>query len=323
MSSNVAAAAAGYWNRNGRELLKKYGLMISFIVMSAIISAVTPGFLTGQNILNILRQSSIVGIMAIGTTFVIIGGGFDISIGSTLALCAALALGLQTHMHWAAASAIAVLAGAAVGFVNGVLSAKLRIVPIITTLGTMTIVRGLTYLYTKGYPIVGASEPFKWIGSGYLFGLPFPIIALVLLVIAWQFILGETRLGRYVCAVGGNKEASRLSGIPVDFYLIATFVIGGVTAALSGIVYASRLNSVTPLAGNGYELDAIASAVIGGTSVSGGEGTVVGTLVGVLLMTIINNMFNLLGIQVYVQYLIKGIIILLVVGVDSYSKRPR
>lgn len=323
MGVDVAAAAASFWGRTGRATLKKYGLMISFILMSAVISVVTPGFLTGQNILNILRQSSIVGIMAIGTTFVIIGGGFDISVGSTMALCAALTLGLQSQMHWAAASAAAVAAGAAVGLMNGVLSAKFRIVPIITTLGTMTIVRGLTYLYTKGYPIVGQSEAFKWIGSGYLLGFPFPIIALVALVALCQFVLSETRLGRYVCAVGGNKEASRLSGIPVDFYLISTFVIGGVMAALSGIVYASRLNSVTPLAGNGYELDAIASAVIGGTSVSGGEGTVVGTLVGVLLMTIINNMFNLLGVQVYVQYLIKGVIILLVVGVDSYSKRPR
>jgi len=141
------------------------------------------------------------------------------------------------------------------------------------------------------------------------------------MVIFWQIILSNTKMGRYACAVGGNKEAARLSGVRVDYYHIMTFIIGGLMAAMSGIVYASRLNSATPLAGQGYELDAIASTVIGGTSVSGGEGSIIGTLVGVLLLNVVSNMFNLLGIQVYIQYLIKGIIILTVVGFDSYSKK--
>ena len=300
--------------------MRKYGMTIGFLIMSIIISVITPNFLTTGNILNMLRQSSIVGIMAIGSTFVIIGGGFDISVGSLLALTAAMSLGFQQYLPWYFAIVLVLCVGGIVGLVNGLLTAKIKIVAIITTLGTMTILRGLTYLYTGGYPILGGSEDFKFIGSGYIGFMPVPIIIFIIMVIFWQFILTKTKLGRYACAVGGNKEAARLSGVPVDRYHILTFVIGGLMAAMSGIIYASRLNSATPLAGQGYELDAIASTVIGGTSVSGGEGSVVGTLIGVLLLNVVNNMFNLLGIQVYIQYVIKGIIILTVVGFDSYSK---
>jgi len=308
------------WGKRGGFSLKKYGLMIGFVFISVIISIVTPNFLSSTNILNILRQSSIVGVMAIGTTFVIIGGGFDISVGSLLALTAAMSLKLQQVLPWYVVAALVLLAGAFFGLVNGLLTAKLHIVAIITTLGTMTILRGLTYLYTGGYPVVGDSEAFKFIGAGYLGPIPFPILIFLSMVLLWQFILSKTTLGRYACAVGGNKETTRLSGVAVDFYHVMTFVIGGLMAALAGIIYASRLNSATPLAGQGYELDAIASCVIGGTSVSGGEGSIVGTMIGVLLLNVVNNMFNLLGIQVYVQYLIKGVIILTVVGFDSYAR---
>jgi ribose transport system permease protein len=309
--------------RRGGFSLQKYGLMIGFVFISVVISILTPDFLSSTNLLNILRQSSIIGVMAIGTTFVIIGGGFDISVGSLLALTAAMSLKLQQVMPWYVVLIVVLAAGAFFGMINGVLTAKLHIVAIITTLGTMTILRGLTYLYTGGYPLVGSSEQFKFIGSGYIGPIPFPILIFLSMVALWQFILSKTTLGRYSCAVGGNKETSRLSGVPVDFYHIMTFVIGGIMAALSGIIYAARLNAATPLAGQGYELDAIASCVIGGTSVSGGEGSVIGTMIGVLLLNVVNNMFNLLGIQVYVQYLIKGIIILTVVGFDSYTRYKR
>ena len=305
------------------QITQKYGIMILFSILSIIISIVTPNFLNSQNIINILRQSSIIGVMAIGTTFVIIGGGFDISVGSVLALSAAMALGLQVHMHWVLATTVVLLVGTAIGFCNGFLASKIGIVPIIATLGTQTFVRGLTYMYTGGYPVTGDSAGFQFIGSGYIGVIPFPIILLLSMVFLWQFVLSKTPLGRYSCAIGGNKEATRLSGVNVDFYQIMTFVIGGGMASMAGIVYAARLSSATPLAGQGYDLDAIASTVIGGTSVSGGQGSIVGTLIGVLLMTILNNMFNLMGVQVYVQYLVKGMIILLVVGIDSYSKKQK
>lgn len=306
------------------ELLKRYGLLISFFILSLAISLVTPNFLSPRNLLNILRQSTIVGIMAVGTTFVIIGGGFDISVGSVLALSAALTLGLQTSMHWALAAAVAILAGTLVGLVNGLLAAKIHIVPMIATLGTSTIVRGLVYLYTGGYPINGRAPELEYIGSGYLGGIPVPVVVMVVLVAFFQFVLAKTQLGRYCCAVGGNKEATRLAGVSVDFYHIMTFLIGGLMAGISGVVYAARLSSATPLAGQNYDMDAIAAVVIGGTSVSGGEGTVFGAMIGVLLLTVVTNAFNLLGVPVYIQYVIKGLIILVVVGIDSYTKkRPR
>lgn len=301
---------------------RKYGVMIGFAFICLVISLITHNFMTTKNILNILRQSSIVGIMAIGTTFVIIGGDFDISVGSILAFAAALTIGFQKNMGmpWPVAVVLVLLIGAGIGSISGFLTAKIKIVGIITTLGMMTILRGLTYMYTGGYPLIGESESFKFIGSGYIGFIPFPIIIYAVMILFWQFILKKTKLGRYSCAIGGNRETARLSGIPVDFNKLITFVIGGLMAAMAAIIYASRLNSATPLAGQGYELDAIASTVIGGTSVSGGEGSVVGTLIGVLLLNIISNMFNLLGIQVYIQYVIKGLIILTVVGFDSYSR---
>jgi ribose transport system permease protein len=321
--NGVQAVWQRIWAKSGGFSIKKYGLMIGFLVIGIVISIITPSFLTVTNLLNILRQSSIVGVMAIGTAFVIIGGGFDISVGSVLALAAAMSLKLQESMPWYLVILAVLAVGAIIGLLNGVLTAKVHIVAIITTLGTMTIVRGLTYLYTGGYPITGSSPEFKFIGSGYIGPVPFPIIIFLVMVILWQFVLKRTTLGRYACAVGGNKEATRLSGVPVDFYHIMTFVIGGLMAAMSGMIYAARLNAATPLAGQGYEMDAIASCVIGGTSVSGGEGSIIGILIGVLLLNVVNNMFNLLGIQVYIQYLIKGVIILTVVGFDSYSRHGR
>jgi ribose transport system permease protein len=321
--SGVNGLVRRAWARRRGFSIKKYGLMIGFLFISVLICIITPSFLSATNLLNILRQSSIVGIMAIGSAFVIIGGGFDISVGSLLALTAAMSLKMQAALPWWLVLFVVLAAGAFSGLVNGVLTAKVHIVAIITTLGTMTILRGLTYLYTGGYPITGSSQEFQFIGSGYVGPIPFPIIVFLSMVVFWQFILKRTTLGRYACAVGGNKEASRLSGVPVDFYHIMTFVIGGLMAALSGIIYASRLNAATPLAGQGYELDAIASCVIGGTSVSGGEGSIIGILIGVLLLNVVNNMFNLLGVQVYIQYLIKGVIILTVVGFDSYSRHAQ
>jgi len=300
--------------------IKKNGILFVFILLCISLSIITPAFLSQANILNILRQSSIIGIMAIGTTFVIIGAGFDISVGSLLALTAAMCVGLQQHMHWGFAILLVLIVGALVGMLNGFLAAKIHIPAIIATLGTMTIVRGLVYLYTGGYPVYVDSQSFAFIGKGYLGPIPFPVIILIIMVVFWQFILIRTRFGRYACALGGNKEAVRLSGVKVDFYHILTFVVGGLMASMAGVVYASRLLSVTPLAGQGYELDAIASTVIGGTSVSGGEGSVLRTLIGVLLLTIISNVFNLLGVHIYVQYVIKGAIILSAVGFDTYSK---
>ena len=306
------------------DLLEKHLILTIFIVFCGGLSFMTPNFLSTENILNILRQSSIIGIIAVGATFVIIGAGFDISVGSILALCGALTLGLQYLMDWSIACTIVLLVGALIGLCNGVLSVTIGIPSIIVTLAMMSVVRGLVYLYSDGYPFTlldGASDGFFFIGQGDIGFIPFPVILLFSVVLVGQWFLVKTRYGRYICAVGGNKEAARYSGVSVDKIQILTFVIGGVLAAIAGIVYSSRLLSVSPLAGQGYELDAIAAVVIGGTSVSGGQGSVFKTLIGVLLLAVIGNTFNLMGIPVYSQLIIKGVIILVAVGLDSYAKK--
>jgi len=304
-------------NRKLGDILRKYQIMIGVGVVCLVFSLITPNFLSGRNIINILRQSSYIGLMAIGTTFVIIGGDFDISIGSTLALCGALVIMLQNNaaLSWPVAVILVIFIGGVIGFINGFFTAKIKIVGIITTLATMAVLRGVTYIITGKKAQIGQSESFRILGTGYT-----PILIFIVMVLIMQFLLKKTKIGRYSCAVGGNKEAARLSGIPVDFYKILTFVIGGCMAAMGAIVFAARINSVSPLAGAGYELDAIAATVIGGTSVSGGEGSVIGTFIGILLLIIISNMFNLLGVSVDFQLIIKGLIILTVVGFDSYTR---
>tara|TARA_Y100000294_G_scaffold174285_1_gene192052 strand:+ start:2436 stop:3386 length:951 start_codon:yes stop_codon:yes gene_type:complete len=303
--------------------MKQFNMLWIFIGISILLAIATPEFLTAENLLNITRQSAVIGLIAVGTTFVIIGGGFDISVGSLLALSSAICISLQTQIPWPLAAVVTIGVGMIVGTINGLLSVKIGIPSIIATLAMMTILRGTVYLFTGGYPVVydhhGSWYPL--IGQGSVAGIPVAAMVLLGSVIIAQWVLVKTRFGRYTCAIGGNKEASRYSGIAVDFHQIATFVIGGALAALAGVVYGSRLLSVSPLAGQGYELDAIAATVIGGTSVSGGEGSVIRTLIGVLLLSIIGNVFNLLGLQVYIQYVIKGLIILFAVGIDTWSKK--
>ena len=306
------------------EIFENHLILAIFILFCSGLSFMTPNFLSTENIFNILLQSSIIGIIAVGTTFVIIGSGFDISVGSVLALCGVLTLGLQYSMHWSLACVIALLVGTFIGFCNGILSVIVGIPSIIVTLSMMSVVRGLVYLYSDGYPFTlvdSASKGFTFIGQGDVGFIPFPVILLFIVIVLGQWFLVKTRYGRYIFAIGGNKEAARYSGIYVEKFHILTFVIGGVLAAIAGIVYASRLLSVSPLAGQGYELDAIAAVVIGGTSVSGGQGSVLKTLIGVLLLAVIGNTFNLMGIPVYSQLIIKGVIILVAVGLDSYARK--
>ncbi len=302
--------------------IKDYGVVIGFILLCIIISFATPAFFTGKNILNLLRQSSIIGIIATGMTFVILSGNFDLSVGAVAAFSGAVALTLMGQGHGLFFSIAAALAtGCLVGFLNGVLVAKVNIPSLIATMGMVTIVRGVLLLFTGGYPISGFYDNFDFIGNGYLLGLPVPVLIFFGGIAVSYFILNKTQPGRYIYSVGGNAEASRLSGISVDRYKIGVFVINGLLAALAGIVLAARLSTATPVAGDGYDLDAIAAVVIGGTSVAGGEGNVLRTIIGVLFMSVISNSFNLLGVNIYYQYIFKGLIILAAVGFDCYSKK--
>lgn len=315
--------------KNKMGVLKKmnfreYGVVIGFILLCVVISFATPAFATQKNILNLLRQSSIIGIIATGMTFVIISGSFDISVGAVAALSGAVTMKLIT-MGNGVPVAIAVLAalgiGAVVGLINGIAVAKINVPSLIATMAMVSVVKGSMLMFTGGYPITRTIPVLDTIGNGYVAGIPNPVIIFAAAVAIAFIILTKTRFGRYVYSVGGNEEASKLNGINVDSYKIKVFVINAVLAALAGIVLVGRMGTASPAAGDGYDMDAIASVVIGGTSVAGGSGSVLKTVIGVLLMSVINNSFNLLGVDMYFQYIFKGLIILIAVGADSFSKK--
>ena len=300
-----------------RHILRSYGIVIAFVLICIAMTILSPVFLTVTNVLNIIRQSSIYGIMAIGMTFVILTAGIDLSVGSILAISGAIAAGsVKAGLGLELVVPIALAIGLGCGLVNGVLITAGRITPFVVTLGMMSVARGLTLIYTQGYPISGFQGAFRFVGGGDVVGIPFPILVfLFTTVLAW-LILTQTRLGRYTYAIGGNEETVKLSGINADVYKTIVYMISGIASAISALILTSRLNSAEPVAGTGYELDVIAAVVIGGTSLMGGRGSVWGTLIGALLIGVINNGMNLLGISPYFQLVVKGLIIIGAVLLD-------
>lgn len=301
---------------------RDYGVLIGFVVLCIAISMATPAFLSKQNVLNLLRQSSIIGIISAGMTFVIISGNFDISVGAVAALSGVIVMRLATtgtNLFLAIIAAIVVCA--IIGLVNGIMVAKVNVPSLIATMAMVTIVRGILLMITGGYPITQTIPMLDSLGNGYFLGIPMPVIVFILVVIVSYIVLTQTKFGRHVYSIGGNQDASRLNGINVDSQKIKVFIINAVLAAIAGLVLTGRLGTASPVAGDSYDMDAIASVVIGGTSVSGGSGSVLKTIIGVLLMSVINNSFNLLGIDIFFQYIFKGLIILVAVGFDSYSKK--
>lgn len=305
--------------------LREYGIFLGFVCVIAVLSVLEPSFLTLRNLTNIPRQTSVIGIMAVGMTFVILTAGIDLSVGSMLALSGVVCASLeQRGFGVLAIVALTLLLGAFIGTVNGVVITKGKVTPFVVTLGMMSIARGLTHIYTDVYtrtysesqPISGFGPAFRFIGSGELFGIPVPIAVFALTVVLAALVLRHTTLGRYTYAIGGNEEAVKLSGINVDRYKTWVYAICGLTSALGAIVLTSRLNAGETIAGTGYELDVIAAVVIGGTSLMGGRGSVWGTLIGALLIGTINNGMNLLSISAYYQLIVKGVIIIAAVLVD-------
>ena len=302
-----------------KELITKLGPLIGLFLLVIVITLLNPSFLSINNLFNVLRQVSISALIAFGMTFVILTGGIDLSVGSTLALTGAVAASLlASGMDPIIAMGIALILGLILGAINGVIITKGKVAPFIATLATMTIYRGLTLVYTEGRPIsgLGDSMAFQLFGKGYFFGIPVPVVTMILTFAVLYFILHKTTFGRRVYAVGGNEEASRLSGINPDRVKIAVYAITGLLAAMSALILTSRLNSAQPTAGESYELDAIAAVVLGGTSLTGGKGWIFGTLVGALIIGVLNNGMNLIGVSSFFQQVVKGIVILLAVLID-------
>lgn len=296
--------------------------LIALLVLILVVSFLSPNFFTPDNLLNILRQTSVNAIIAVGMTLVILTAGIDLSVGSILALTSAFAAAMVgADLPVLIAIPAALLAGALLGGVSGAIIAKGKVQAFIATLVTMTALRGFTMVFTDGRPIsTGFSEnsdAFAVLGTGYWLGIPVPIwIMALVFALAW-YLLNHTRLGRYIYALGGNESATRLSGINVDRVKIAVYTLCGSLSALAGLIVTSRLSSAQPTAGMGYELDAIAAVVVGGTSLMGGKGRIMGTLIGALIIGFLNNALNLLDVSSYYQMIAKAAVILLAVMVDT------
>ncbi len=315
---------------NRKKLLSKEWLieqksLIALLFLVVVVSFLNPNFFTVDNLLNILRQTSVNAIIAVGMTLVILTAGIDLSVGSVLALCGAFAATLVAmEVPVLIAVPTALLAGATLGAISGIIIAKGKVQAFIATLVTMTLLRGVTMVYTDGRPIstgfTDTADTFAWFGTGYALGIPVPVWLMVVVFSGAWYLLNHTRFGRYVYAVGGNESATRLSGINVDRVKIGVYAICGLLAALAGIIVTSRLSSAQPTAGMGYELDAIAAVVLGGTSLMGGKGRIMGTLIGALIIGFLNNALNLLDVSSYYQMIAKAVVILLAVLVDNKNK---
>ena len=309
------------------RFLQRYGILIALAVVCIALSFLNEFFLTPRNIVNVLRQTSINGILAIGLTFVILARGIDLSVGSVVALAGVVAASFATSSAGAAVPggpwpvAVALLAGVLVGGVCGAVSglavARFNVPAFVATLGMLSAARGLTLLYSDGRPIPALSDAFRYIGTGDLFGVPMPVVLFAAVFAGAWWTLSQTRFGRHVYAAGGNPHAATVSGIDVARIRLAVFVISGALAGLAGMLLAARTGSALPQAGVAYELDAIAAVVIGGTSLAGGVGRVTGTVIGALLIGVVNNGLDLTGVESYYQLVIKGVLIVAAVMLDQ------
>jgi ribose transport system permease protein len=295
--------------------------LIGLIVLVVAVSFASPDFLDVGNLLNVLRQTSINTVIAMGMTFVILTAGIDLSVGAILAMCGAFAASLIAGgSGLLSAMALVLLAGIVLGALSGLVITYGAVQPFIATLVSMTVLRGAVLVFTNGTPIDSsggaASDAFGTLGEGYAFGIPLPVVIAAIVFAGCWVALTQTRFGRYVYAIGGNENVARLSGVNVTLIKIAVYAVSGLLSALAGIILTARLESAQPTAGLGYELDAIAAVVVGGTSLAGGIGSMTGTLVGALIIGVLNNALNLMDVSSYYQMIAKGAVILLAVLVD-------
>lgn len=299
-------------NLNLRELSQRFGLVFSFLLLCVVLSLLSDRFLTLNNVVNVLRQSTINGIISVGMAYVILTAGIDLSAGSVLALCTVVTADLLQKGVPVPLAVIAGLGlGAGLGLVNGLIITKARVPPFVTTLGMMTVARGLALTYTQGRPITGLPDGFRFMGTGSLGPIPMPIVIAGLTFILGYVLLTRTRVGEYIFALGNNPVAARYAGIATDRYIMFVYAVAGLLAALAGMILVARLNSAQPTAGLGYEFDAIAAVVVGGTSFAGGEGGLGGTLLGALVIAVLNNGLNLLNVSSFYQPVVTGVVIAL------------
>lgn len=305
-----------------RVFVQRFGLLFSFLLLSLALSLLSNRFLQPANLVNILRQASINGIVAVGMTLVILTGGIDLSVGSMLALSAVISADMLKKGTAVPVAVLAALAiGLALGAINGLIITRGKIPPFIATLGMLTVARGLTLMYTQGQPVTGLPDEFRFIGAGSIGPVPMPIVVAGLTFLIGYLALTRTRFGEYVYLLGDNPTAARLAGVPTDRMTVVVYALSGLCAALAGLVLIARLDSAQPVIGQGYEFSAIAAVVVGGTSFSGGEGSLGGTLLGALLIETLNNGLNLLNVSSLWEQVVKGVVIALALLLYKFVNR--
>lgn len=311
-------------NRNFNYYLSNYGIIMVLVVLFIFFSFMSSNFLKPQNLFNVLRQVSIVGISAVGMTLVLLTGGIDLSVGSIIGVAGVGAAELMLlGVNPVLASLIMLLISALIGLLNGFFINKLSIPPLITTLGMMTSLRGLAYIITGGLPVFGFNPNFAKLGQGYVWIIPIPVIVMIVIFIIGIILLSKTRFGRYVYGVGSNEEATRLSGINIHKIKYMVYSLSGLMAGLAGIILLSRINSGQPKAGQGYEMEIITAVVLGGVSISGGEGRLGLVIIGVLIMGVLTNGMIMINVNDYVQQLIKGMVLIAAVAFDKYNQNRK
>lgn len=305
-----------------KQFFKNYAIYFVVIFEILVFSLLSPTFLNAQNLLNVFRQVSVQGVVAVGMTFVILTGGIDLSVGGTIAITGVVAAKLMlSGIPILIACMLAILLSAVIGGINAFFTHEFKLNSMIVTLATLQILKGMSYLLTNGIPVYGYDEKFKIIGQGYLGPIPIPVLILVLIFIIGGYILNKTTFGLRIYSIGGNEEASRLSGTNVRKIRYSSFIISAILAAIAGLVLLSRVNTAQPDAGVGYEMDVITAVVLGGVTMSGGEGNLIGVLGGVLAIGLLSNGMLQLGISEYVQWVSKGLVLLFAVSYDQVIKR--
>lgn len=317
--------------RKTKELLARFQPLLALVLMVAALSFLSDKFLSAENGWNILRQISVNLCLSTGMTLIIVSGGIDLSVGAILALAGAVAagllksgvvlpaLGVRLETTVSGAILVGVGIGGLLGAFNGVAITRFRLPPFVATLGMLSIARGLTMLWTKGFPITGLSPDFGYIGTGIWLGVPMPVWIMAAITLLFVVVTRRTRFGRHLYAVGGSERAALLTGLRVDRIKIAVYTIGGALSGIAGLIVTARLDSAQPNAGLGYELDSIAAVVIGGTSLSGGRGSVLGTVLGCLIIGVLNNGLFLLNVSPFWQQVVKGLVILTAVAIDKMN----
>ncbi len=309
-----------FWKKMTPE---RAGLVVAILILSAVFGYLNPNFFSYTNATNVMRQTAVLAIAAVGQTLVILAGGIDLSQGSMLGLISVLGASLILAVGIPGGLLLTLIVAALIGFFQGFLVARAAIPAFIVTLGGLSFLRGAAFVYSNGMPVTGLPNEFLLLGSGSYFGIPVPAIIAVIIYLIFHFLLTRTRTGRYLYAIGGNEDAALLSGIKVARYKIFAFCISGLLAGLAGIILTSRVVSGQPTLGEAFELEAIAAVIIGGTSFKGGEGTLLGTFLGVILMAVIGNGLNLIRISSFIQMVVLGMIIVLAVYIDLVQKKKR